>query len=192
MRTALTLFGLTVSVAILGSLYSFGEGYEGSLHRELDRMGMQMMLVPLGCPYDAAARVLKGRSLDVTLPEAALAAVRRDADVAVAAPMFTAAMPRLDEGRTDLWVGIDDLSKPLKPWWKLTDGSRWFAGPHSVVLGSEAAETEMRRPGDHLYSPEAGLDLTVSGILSEAGQATTACSLCRSRPRSRCSTALEG
>ena len=71
-RSFLTAMGLAVAVAVLGSLSAFGEGYRAALHAELDRMGMQMMLVPLGCPYDAAARVLKGRELDVTLPESAL------------------------------------------------------------------------------------------------------------------------
>jgi putative ABC transport system permease protein len=132
-------------------------------------MGMQLMLVPLGCPYDAAARVLKGRALDVSLPAEALEAVRADPAVAVAAPIYTAALPRPDEGRTDLWVGIDQASLALRPWWKLTDGSTWFEGPDSVILGAEAAETEMRRPGDRLYSPETGKELRVCGVLERSG-----------------------
>src|ERR1700712_3565921 len=103
LRSLLTAAGLAVAVAVLGCLSAFGEGYQRSLHGELDRMGMQMMLVPLGCPYDAAARVLKGRALDVTLPEAALTVIRADSAVAVAAPIYMAALPRPEEGRTDLW-----------------------------------------------------------------------------------------
>src|SRR5258708_36438715 len=72
LRTGLTLFGIAIAFAVLTCLLSFGEGYQKGLHKELNGMGMQMMLVPLGCPYDAAARVLKGRALDVTLPGAAL------------------------------------------------------------------------------------------------------------------------
>src|ERR1041385_4581783 len=116
LRTGLTLTGLAVSMAVLVVLLSFGEGYQSGLHRELDRMGMQLMLVPLGCPYDAAARVLKGKALDVTLPESALQSARGDSAVAVAAPMYTAVLPRPQEGRTDLWVGIDDSIRSLKPW----------------------------------------------------------------------------
>src|SRR5579862_1538756 len=130
LRTALTLIGLAVSIGLLNCLLAFGEGYETSLHSEIDRMGMQMMLVPLGCPYDAAARVLKGRTLDTSLPESALDAARADKDVAIAAPLFTAVVPVLDEGRTDLWVGIDDATRAIKPWWKLTEGSTWFTGPN--------------------------------------------------------------
>jgi putative ABC transport system permease protein len=165
----LTVAGLAVSVGLLACLLSYGQGYQSGLRRELDGMGMQLMLVPLGCPYDAAARVLKGRSLDVTLPEDALTTARADTAVAVAAPIYAASLPRPEQGRTDLWVGVDEAIRPLKPWWKLTPGSTWFSGPDSVILGAEAATTEMRKPGDHFYSPETGRTLTVSGVLERSG-----------------------
>jgi putative ABC transport system permease protein len=169
LRTVLTLAGIAAPVAAWACLLSFGEGYGRSLHRELDSMGVQMMVVPLGCPYDAAARVLKGRALDVTLPGAALEQVRRDPAVAIAAPVYTAVLPRPSEGRTDLWVGIDESTRALKPWWKLTKGSTWFAGPDSVILGAEAAQTELRKPGDKFFSPETGTELVVSGVLDRSG-----------------------
>src|SRR6266513_117828 len=86
LRSALTLAGIGGSVALLATLLAMGEGYQRGLRSELDGMGMQMMLVPLGCPFDAAARVLKGRAPeagglqgpDPALPAAALAAVRHD------------------------------------------------------------------------------------------------------------------
>ena len=169
LRTGLTLFGLSASVALLACLLACGAGYQAGLSRELNGMGMQLMVVPLGCPYDAAARVLKGRALDVSLPADALQAVRRDAAVAIAAPVYSAALPRPDEGRTDLWVGIDEATPALKPWWRMTPGSHWFSGAGSVILGAEAAETEMRRPGDRFLSPETNTALTVSGTLERSG-----------------------
>ena len=169
LRTGLTLFGMAVSIALLACLLACGTGYQASLSRELDGMGMQLMVVPLGCPYDAAARVLKGRELEVTLPGEALQTVRRDPAVAVAAPLYTSALPRPSEGRTDLWVGIDDSTRAIKPWWRLTEGSRWFSGPKDVILGAEAAETELRRPGDRFYSPETNMALTVCGTLNRSG-----------------------
>src|SRR5438105_4959224 len=78
LRSGLTLFGVAVAVAVLACLLAFGEGYQRGLERELNGMGVQMMLVPLGCPFDAAARVLKGRALDVSLPDTALTAARND------------------------------------------------------------------------------------------------------------------
>ncbi len=169
LRTLLTVTGLAVALALLVSIISFGEGYQRGLRRELDAMGMQMMLVPLGCPYDAAARVLKGRSLDSSLPESALDAARSDPDVALAAPIFAATMPRPAEGRTDLWVGLDETAQRMRPWWKLTAGSSFFQGEDSVLLGSEAAATELRKPGDRFYSPETGRSFRVCGVLERSG-----------------------
>jgi putative ABC transport system permease protein len=181
LRTALTLAGLAVAVAVMACLLAFGQGYESGLGRELDRMGIQLMIVPLGCPYDAAARVLKGRSpeagglqaRDPALPAAALATARQDPDVAVAAPLLMAAVPRPAEGRTDLWVGLDRSALALKPWWQLTRGSHWFQARNEVILGAEAAATELRAPGDAFYSPGAGADagtrLRVAGVLERSG-----------------------
>jgi putative ABC transport system permease protein len=169
LRTGLTLFGVAIAVMTLASLLAFGDGYQHGLRTELDGMGIQMMLVPLGCPYDAAARVLKGRSLEFSLPSSALAAARSDPAVANAAPMLMATLPRPKEGRTDLWVGIDESIRSLKPWWRFSSGSRWFRGADSVILGAEAASTEMRAVGDTLYSPETGRKFTVCGVLERSG-----------------------
>jgi putative ABC transport system permease protein len=130
---------------------------------------MQLMLVPLGCPYDAAAHVLKGHTLDTSLPQSALELVRRDPAVAVAAPLLLASAPSPAQGRADLWVGLDEAARRLKPWWKVRTGAAWFTGPDSVILGSEAAAVEMRTPGDKLHCPEAGRTLQVAGVLERSG-----------------------
>jgi putative ABC transport system permease protein len=169
LRNALAVGGLALTLAVLTCLSSFDNGYRRALASELDQMGLQLMLVPLGCPYDAAARVLKGRSLENSLPEAALAEARRDPAVAVAAPLLMAALLRPSEGRTDMWVGLDESALPLKPWWEAASGAKWFAGPNSVILGAEAAEVELRSPGDRFFSPETGQQLRVAGILRRSG-----------------------
>lgn len=169
LRTALTLCGIAVAVGTLACLLALGAGYRHGLGTELDRMGMQMMLVPLGCPYDAAARVIKGRTLEASLPEDAVRIARRDPAVAIAAPMLMAAVARPDEGRTDMWVGIDRSILPLKPWWRLTGGSQLPGRDGDVLLGAEAAATELRAIGDSLYSPETHRCFRVCGILERTG-----------------------
>jgi putative ABC transport system permease protein len=182
LRTALTLSGLAVAVAVMACLLAFGQGYETGLSQELDRMGIQLMIVPLGCPYEAAAHVLKGhapaaeglRGRDASLPTAALMTARQDPDVAVAAPLLMTAIPRPEENRTDLWVGLDQSTLALKPWWQLARGSHWFQRSNEVILGAEAAATELRAPGDAFYSPGAGSHgagarLRVAGVLERSG-----------------------
>jgi putative ABC transport system permease protein len=169
LRNGLTIAGLAVAVAVLACLSAFGNGYRHALGAELDHMGVQLMLVPLGCPYDAAARVLKGNQLENSLPESALEQARRDPAVAVAAPLLIAALPRSGDGRADMWVGLDESALALKPWWRAEAGEKWFSGSDSVILGCDAAELEARVPGDWLYSPETGAKLRVTGVLERSG-----------------------
>jgi putative ABC transport system permease protein len=169
LRNGLTIAGLAIAVAVLVCLSSFGNGYRRALGAELERMGMQMMLVPLGCPYDAAARVLKGKGLENSLPQSALEEARRDPAVAVAAPLLMTVLPRPDAGRADMWVGLDQTALGLKPWWRAKAGKAWFTEPDSVILGADAAEVEMRSPGDRLFSPETGQMLRVAGVLERSG-----------------------
>lgn len=169
LRTALIVGALAVPVAFMVCLSSYTSLYERSLRSELDRTGAQMMLVPIGCPYDAAARVVKGQPLDATLPQSALDTARSDPAVAAAAPMLLLAIPRAGENRADLWAGVDEASRTLKPWWKAQAGADWFASPDGVILGAEAAAIEMRSPGDKFYSPEAKRTLHVDGVLAPSG-----------------------
>ena len=169
LRSFLAVSGLAMAIAVLTCLWAFGHGYERALSTELDRMGMQMMLVPLGCPYDAAARVLKGKTLENSLPDSTLEEARRDPAVADAAPLLLAAIPNTGAGRTDMWVGLDQTALSLKPWWKAKTGSPWFSGEDSVILGCDAAEVEMRAPGDLFFSPETGQKLRVVGVLERSG-----------------------
>ena len=168
LRSLLTLGGLASAVAFLACLLAFSEGYRSGLRRELDGMGMQLMLVPLGCPFDAAAQVLKGQALETSLPESALSHARRDPAVALASPIFAAALPRPALGRTDLWVGVDDTARQMRSWWKLESG-RWPTGSDDVLLGAEAAQAELRQPGDKFYSPETKRTFTVCGVLRRSG-----------------------
>jgi putative ABC transport system permease protein len=169
LRNGLTVAGLAIAVSVLVCLSSFGNGYKRALSAEVDRMGVQLMLVPLGCPYDAAARVLKGRPLEFSLPESALAEARGDPAVAVAAPLLLAALPRPQAGRADMWAGIDETALDLKPWWQARAGQKWFLDKQSAILGADAAEVELRSPGDRLYSPETGYQLRVAGVLQRSG-----------------------
>ena len=67
-RTILTLGSMTVAVAVLFTLVSFNRGYEKALKTQLQGMGIHMMVVPVGCPYEAASLILKGGKIPNYLP----------------------------------------------------------------------------------------------------------------------------
>ena len=68
-----------------------------------------------------------------------------------------------------MWAGIDEAALELKPWWQAKAGQKWFSEGDSAILGADAAEVELRSPGDHLYSPETGYQLRVTGVLQRSG-----------------------
>src|SRR3954451_22879535 len=54
-RTAVTTAGVALAVAAFFSIISFQRGYQRGLSLELDRLGAHLLVVPKGCPYDAAS-----------------------------------------------------------------------------------------------------------------------------------------
>ena len=166
-RTILTLGSMTVAVAVLFTLVSFNRGYEKALKTQLQGMGIHMMVVPVGCPYEAASLILKGGKIPNYLPADVLKEVLAIPEIDVAAPTFMSAIVRPEEGRTDIYVGIDSTTLRLKNWWKLN--GRFFEKPTDVILGNDVTLIELSHVGDQIYMPEKDMTLDVVGELQPTG-----------------------
>jgi putative ABC transport system permease protein len=166
-RTILTLASMVVAVAVLFTLVSFNRGYEKALKTQLQGMGIHMMVVPVGCPYEAASLILKGGKIPNYLPADVLDQVNAISGIDVAAPTFMSGIVRPDEGRTDIYVGVDSATLRLKNWWKIE--GRFPEKPNEVLLGSDVALIEQSRVGDQIYVPEKDATFDVVGILEPTG-----------------------
>ena len=166
-RTILTLGSMTVAVAVLFTLVSFNRGYERALKTQLQGMGIHMMVVPVGCPYEAASLILKGGKIPSYLPADVLKQVQAIPQIDVAAPTFMSAIVRPEEGRTDIYVGIDSSTLRLKTWWKLT--GKFLEKPNDVILGNDVKLIELSNIGDQIYMPEKDKTLDVVGELQPTG-----------------------
>ncbi|HOF89488.1 MAG TPA: ABC transporter permease, partial [Armatimonadota bacterium] len=142
-RTALTVLSIAVAVAVLYTLLSFNKGYAASLQQQLQRMGVHLLVVPPGCPYEAASLLLKGGKPPTYLREAVVEEIAATPGVQIAAPGFMSAI--MHDDRTDIYYGMDQRTVALKNWWTLKPGGRWFTDGQTdgVVLGSDAAVTEL-------------------------------------------------
>src|SRR5262245_53819133 len=107
LRNAITTAGVAIAVAALFSLIAFQEGYQRGLRREIDRLGAHILVVPKGCPYDAASIALHGANWPCYLKAAYLAEVSRAIGVLSAAPAFMAALDN-GQGAQTVYVGIDE------------------------------------------------------------------------------------
>ncbi|HNV71217.1 MAG TPA: ABC transporter permease [Candidatus Ozemobacteraceae bacterium] len=166
LRTALTVVGVGLAVAVAVSLIGFNLGYRESINVSIDKLGFQVMLMAKGCPYEAATMMLKGGTGLLYLPGTTFSAVKADPELAAITPIFVGVAQkegsgiREDSGSSFAIVsGIDRSSfLAMKPWMTFSDrpgyqGGRWFADESSdeVVMGFEAAEYEQRKVGDRLY-----------------------------------------
>ncbi|MGD9497672.1 MAG: ABC transporter permease [Armatimonadota bacterium] len=173
-RTLLTVASVAASVAVLFALLSFNSGYQRSLRQQVQRMGVHLMVVPIGCPFEAASLVLEGGKIENYLNDEVAAKVAALDGVAIAAPSLMHAIVRPEDGRTDIYLGIDERHLALKNWWRLEDGSvptgALLAEADAVLLGADAALIEQRENiGEKLWVPEIQSEFAVSGILAPTG-----------------------
>jgi len=166
-RTAITLVSVIVAVAVLFTLLSFNKGYDRALKTQLQGMGIHMLVVPVGCPYEAASLILKGGKISSYLPSTVLAQVESLPQIEIAAPSFMSGIVRPEEGRTDIFLGVDSTILKLKNWWKLKGA--FPTKPNEMVLGYDVTLIEQSHAGDQIYVPEKDATFDVVGELAPTG-----------------------
>jgi putative ABC transport system permease protein len=176
-RTGLTILSIAVAVAVLYTLLSFNKGYAASLKQQLQQMGVHILVVPPGCPFEAASLLLKGGKPPSYLKEAVVKQIEAIPGVQIMAPGFMSAI--MHDDRTDIYYGLDQRTIRLKNWWTLKPGGEWFTDTQDdgIVLGSDAAVTELVinqqtdpfAPGQEIWVPELNRPLTILGILEPTG-----------------------
>ena len=117
LRTGITAAGVALAVAALFSLLAFHKGYRSGIRSELDRLGAHVLVVPKGCPYDAASIALHGANWPCYLKQSHYAEIESVPAVAAVAPAFMAAVPGSDNTQV-VFVGIDDRMLSLKRAWQ--------------------------------------------------------------------------
>jgi putative ABC transport system permease protein len=191
-RTALTVFGVALAVAVAVSLIGFNLGYRGAIDDSIEKLGFQVMIMAKGCPYEAATMMLKGGTGLLYLPADTHAQVRGDPAIQSITPIFIgigqkeSASIRDDAGSAfAILAGIEVASfREMKPWMSFKtgpgfDGGRWFdqESGNEVVMGFEAAEYEQRKVGDTFYvsvAPQGRtepqrFEFRVAGVLDRTG-----------------------
>src|SRR5215208_1676909 len=87
-RTALTVAGVGLAVAVAVSLGGFMLGYRGAINKSIEMLGFQVMIMAKGCPYEAATMMLKGGTGLLYLPSDTLEKVKSDPDIDSITPVF--------------------------------------------------------------------------------------------------------
>ena len=173
-RTALTVGGVAIAVAVLVSLMGFDRGYQKSLTSNIDKMGYQLLVTAKGCPYEAATMMLKGGGGLRYMEQNIYDKIQSDPRIDKITPQLVSTVydpQRLEgQGGFTMYMGITDSYLELKPWSELKSGG-WFSSDtaQEVIMGYEAAEVEQRLIGDKIFIPGIEKILTVVGIFERAG-----------------------
>ncbi len=166
-RTSITVLSIGLAIAVLFTITSFNTGYENSLRGQIQKMGIHMMVVPIGCPYEAASLILKGGRIPSYLPDSLLGLVQRMEGIDIAAGVLIHGIVKPEEGRTDIYIGIDEQMLALKNWWQL-EGA-FLARENDVILGYDVSLIEVSKVGDQIYLPEYDRTFDVVGVLQPTG-----------------------
>ena len=164
LRTSVTATGVAIATAALFSLLAFQRGYRDGMRQELDRLGAHVLVVPKGCPYDAASMALHGASWPCYFKERYLDEVRAVATVATAALVFMSAIYDAGENQS-VYVGVETNILALKRGWKI-EGS-FPNNENGLLIGSETALRNRWQLGQRVELPGLrNLTGTVVGILA--------------------------
>lgn len=163
-RTALTIAGIAIAIAVLFSILSFNSGYEKQLNSELNSLGIHILAVPKGCPYEAATLIIHGGVIPKYLSETDISEVKSIADIEIASPILLLQFYKDGKPHIVYGIQINEINQ-LKPWWKVE--GRFFTDDETnvMVVGRELAEKEKLKVGDVLpFGPDQVL-FTIVGIL---------------------------
>ena len=174
-RTALTVAGVAVAVAVLVSLFGFDAGYQKALSSDIDKLGYHLLVTAKGCPYEAATLMLQGGGGLRYMEDDVYNRIIKDPRIDKITPQLVSSVYN-QEGGPDkrgtfaLYMGIEKSYLELKPWAKFKSGE-WFSGldVDEAIMGYEAAEVEQRLVGDQIFIPSLNKVLTVKGIFERTG-----------------------
>lgn len=165
-RSALTLLGIAIGIAMLFSFMSFNAGYQASLRQDLDRLGAHMLAIAKGCPYEATAMVMHGGVIEDFLTEGHVATIRAMPNVTNAVGMFMN-QKIVPDGKPVIIQGLDEASFALKPWWVI-DGQR-FVDANSVIMPQGKADVMGLKLGSEYRISGVEQVFTVTGLLQKTG-----------------------
>lgn len=164
-RTGLTILGVAIATATLFVVLSFDKGYQAALDEELAGSGIHLFVSTEGCPLEAASLILHGGEIPKFLAMDRLQEVKAMEGVKEAAGFLIFSLPSPSGDKIDLFYGITDDALKLKPAWKVQ--GTWFRDSNSIILGSEVARVEKRKPGDKVYMESLDKEFEVVGVLEK-------------------------
>ncbi len=166
-RAILTALSVLIAAATLTVVLSVDRGYTTAVKEDLvDKTGVHLYITKEGCPIEAAAIIAQGGLSPLYVDEEMVQVAEKLDAVSAVLPFQIFTSTTSDGSRTDIFMGITDAIKTVRPDWILEKGD-WFSSESSVILGAQIASIEMVKIGDEIYSEQFDKVFKVAGILKQ-------------------------
>src|SRR5438093_7187855 len=167
LRTGVTMGGVALAVAVLYSLSSFQQGYQQRLRAELAGLGAHILVVPKGCPYEAASIAIHGANWPRYLRAGDLPLLAATPGVRCAAGVLMSATTDPRTAQQQIWLGVDAAIRHVKPFWRIE--GRFPTAPDEALLGAEVARRRCLAPGVRFADAPTRASFRVSGVIERTG-----------------------
>jgi putative ABC transport system permease protein len=164
-RAFLTTIGIAAIVLAFFSLVTFSEGYQRALKQEFTSLGIQILAVPKGCPYEMTIFVLHGGHIEKSLTMEQFQSVRSHPAVSIASPILIQKVSDPTSHQETVLYGVYPDFALLKPLWDKSELAFEHEEAMECWVGSNLAEELSLKTGDTLPPIFFDEELTVVGVL---------------------------
>ncbi len=166
-RAALAAAGVALATFALMSVVAFLRGYQRGMKNSLDGLGAHILLVPKGCPFDAASIALHGANWPCYLRTEHVAEIVAVPVIDQAAPALMTAIP-MASGLDQVLLGITDDMLRLRPAWRIE--GHFPREPDEILVGAGAAMRRGWKPGDRVQLGRLAIPpRRVAGVIAPGG-----------------------
>ncbi|MDD4614092.1 MAG: ABC transporter permease [Caldisericia bacterium] len=164
-RTLFSVIGITAIVMAFFSLVTFAQGYQNALRKEFTSLGIQILAVPKGCPYEMTIYVLHGGHIEKSLTMEQFYKVREHPSVSLASPILLQKVVHKDTHMETVLYGVYPDFAKLKPLWNMEQLSFHHEKANECWIGSNIAKTLSLKVGDPLPPYYFEQECTIVGVL---------------------------
>jgi putative ABC transport system permease protein len=159
---------VVISITFLISFLGLIEGYNKAIMKDINNLGVHLLAIPKGCPYEATALIMHGGIIPNYLDESVIPKISSLPNIYDYYAMMMGVLPskELPES-TDIIYGVTDGVFNLKKNWEVS--KNLFLNETGAVIGKRKALSFGVNEGDYIKLGNNGNKYKVLYVIPETG-----------------------
>ena len=167
-RIFLTILSVVISITFLISFLGLIEGYNKAIMKDINNLGVHLLAIPKGCPYEATALIMHGGIIPNYLNESVVPEISSLQNIYDYYAMVMGVLPSQESPQsTDIIYGVTDGVFNLKKNWEVS--KNLFLNETGVVIGKRKASSFGVNEGDYIKLGNSGNKYKVLHVIPETG-----------------------